>query len=375
LVSLDPNSGAIRALVGGFDFNQSHFNRVLQGTRQPGSSFKPLLYMCALEHGFTPATMINDAPIVIRNEYTGEVWRPENDEGEYEGPISLRRALYRSKNLVSIRILKSLGVDTLINSLERFGFNKKEFPRELALALGAHGLTPMQMATAYASFANGGFKVDPYLISRIENGKGEVVYEAHPKRVCKTCPDKKPETGDEQTASDSGETIAEEEHAPRIIDARIAYIMDSILRDVIDKGTGAAAKSLGRTDLGGKTGTTNGPRDLWFSGYNPNLTTTVWVGIDKNTLLGRREFGSTSALPIWMEFMRTALEGVPNQIARQPDGIVTVRINPQTGKPAQPGDTNAIFEIFATEISAAGATPAGISEELPADETLPEGVL
>lgn len=375
LVSLDPMSGAVRALVGGFDFNQSHFNRVMQGTRQPGSSFKPLIYTCALEHGFTPATMINDAPIVIRNEYTGEIWRPENDEGEFDGPISLRKALYKSKNLVSIRILKSLGVDTVIDSLERFGFNKKEFPRELALALGAHGLTPMQMATAYASFANGGFKVDPYLISKIENGKGEVVFEAHPKRVCKNCPDKKPEPAAEETDTKTGETLIEEQHAPRIIDARVAYIMDSILKDVVDKGTGVSAKALGRTDLAGKTGTTNGPRDTWFSGYNPNLITTVWVGIDKNTPLGKREFGSTAALPIWIDFMRTALEGIPNQIARQPDGIVTVRINPETGKPAQPGDTNAIFEIFPTEISAEGTTPTGITDEAPADETLPEGVL
>lgn len=377
LISLDPMSGAVRALVGGFDFNQSHFNRVLQGARQPGSSFKPLVYTCALENGFTPATMINDAPIVIRNEWTGEIWRPENDDGEFDGPISFRRALYRSKNLVSIRILKSLGVETVINSLERFGFNKKEFPRELALALGAHALTPMQMATAYASFANGGYKIDPHLISRIENGKGEVVFEANPKRVCKTCPDTPPPTDPSIAEADkaSGEAVIEQQHAPRIIDARVAYIMDSILKDVVDKGTGVSAKSLGRTDLAGKTGTTNGPRDLWFSGYNPNLHTTVWVGIDKNTPLGKREFGSTAALPIWIDFMRTALEGIPNQTTRQPDGIVTVRINPETGKPAQPGDTNAIFEIFPTEISAEGSTPAGIAEEAPADETLPEGVL
>jgi penicillin-binding protein 1A len=374
LISLDPMSGAIRALVGGFDFNQSHFNRVLQGARQPGSSFKPLLYTCALENGFTPATMINDAPLVIRNEWTGEIWRPENDNGEFDGPISFRRALYRSRNLVSIRILKSLGVDTVINSLERFGFNKKEFPRELALALGAHALTPMQMATAYASFANGGYKIDPYLISRIENGKGEVVFEANPKRVCKDCPDVSLPTSDE-TDKTTGETIIEQQYAPRIIDARVAYIIDSILKDVIIRGTGSAARSLERTDLAGKTGTTNGPRDLWFSGYNPNLITTVWAGIDKNSLLGKREFGTTVALPIWMDFMRIALEGMPNQIMRQPEGIVTVRINPDTGKPAQPGDTDAIFEIFPTEISAEGATPAGIADEAPADETLPEGVL
>ncbi len=373
LVALDPMSGAVRALVGGFDFNQSHFNRVMQGSRQPGSSFKPLVYTCALEHGFTPATMINDAPIVIRNEYTGVIWRPENDEGEFDGPISFRKALYRSKNLVSIRILKSLGVGTVIDSLERFGFNKKEFPHELALALGAHALTPIQMATAYASFANGGFKVDPHLISRIENGNGEVVFEASPKRVCKTCPEKKPGENLEAVDDSTVQTNADEEHAPRIIDARVAYIMDSILKDVVDKGTGVAAKALKRTDLAGKTGTTNGPRDLWFSGYNPNLITTVWVGIDKNTPLGKREFGSTAALPIWIEFMRTALEGIPNQIVRQPDGIVTVRINPETGKPAQPGDTNAIFEIFPTEISDSG--PIGLEEEKPADETLPDGVI
>jgi len=370
LISLDPLSGAVRALVGGFDFNQSHFNRVTQGARQPGSSFKPLIYTCALENGFTPATMINDAPLVIRNEYTGVIWRPENDEGEYEGPISFRRALYRSKNLVSIRILKSLGVNTVIDSLERFGFNKKEFPHELALALGAHALTPMQMATAYAAFANGGHKVDPYLISRIENGAGEVVFEANPKRVCKTCSDK--ESDSELDALNEPTATNDEQYAPRIIDARVAYIIDSILKDVVNRGTGAAAKALGRTDLAGKTGTTNGPRDLWFSGYNPNLVTTVWVGIDKNTPLGRREFGSTVALPIWIDFMRSALEGMPNQIVRQPNGIVTVRINTETGKPAQPGDLNTAFEIFSSEVSA--VTPSGLGEEIQA-ETLPEGVL
>lgn len=376
LVALDPLNGAIRSLVGGFDFQKSHFNHALQGARQPGSSFKPLLYTAALEHGFTPATIINDAPIVIRNEYTGEIWRPGNDEGEYDGPISLRKALYKSKNLVSIRVLKSVGVQTAIDSLERFGFNKKEFPRELSLALGAHALTPMQMATAYAAFANGGFKIDPYLISRIENGKGEIVFQANPRTVCKTCPDDAFEQSDRSVEKDPAQiSTADGNHAPRIIDARVAYIMDSMLRDVVDKGTAAAAKKLGRTDLAGKTGTTNGPRDTWFVGYNPNIIATVWVGIDRNTLLGQHEFGSTAALPIWMDFMRTALEGVPNQIARQPDGIVTVRINPETGKPAQLGETNSIFEIFPTETSVNSSTAFDISEAPAAEETLPEGVL
>ncbi|HWV15912.1 MAG TPA: penicillin-binding protein 1A [Cellvibrio sp.] len=374
LIALDPMDGSIRSLVGGFDFQKSHFNRVLQGARQPGSSFKPLLYTCAIEHGFTPATIINDAPIVITNPYTGAVWRPENDEGKFEGPTRLRQALYRSVNLVSIRVLRSVGVQTAIDSLERFGFNKDEFPHELSLALGAHALTPMQMATAYAAFANGGFKIDPYLVTRIENGKGEVVYQANPRRVCKTCSDKLTATSD---LPQEGETSnAEAEHrAPRIIDARVAYIMDSMLKDVVDKGTARAAKKLGRNDIAGKTGTTNGPRDTWFAGYNPNLATIVWVGFDKNTPLGRGEFGATAALPIWMDFMRTALEGLPDQIPRQPEGIVTVRINPETGKPAQPGETNAIFEIFSTAASASSSGPIDTLDTPPVEETLPEGVL
>lgn len=373
LIALDPLDGSIRSLVGGFDFQKSHFNRAIQGARQPGSSFKPLLYTCALEHGFTAATVINDAPIVITNPYTGAVWRPENDEGKFEGPTRLRQALYRSVNLVSIRVLRSVGVETAINSLERFGFNKNEFPHELSLALGAHALTPIQMATAYAAFANGGFKVDPYLVSRIENGKGEVVYQASPRRVCKTCTDK---PADPNKLPEEGESAPpEEKYAPRIIDARVAYIMDSMLKDVVDKGTARAAKKLGRTDIAGKTGTTNGPRDTWFSGYNPNIVATVWVGFDKNTPLGRGEFGATAALPIWMDFMRTALEGLPDQIPRQPEGIVTVRINPETGKPAQPGEAGAIFEIFSTEASANSSEPTGISDAPQEEETLPEGVL
>jgi penicillin-binding protein 1A len=391
LVSLDPMDGAVRAMVGGFDFNQSHFNRVTQSARQPGSSFKPLLYACAIEHGFTPATLVNDAPIVIKNDSTGAVWRPENDENTFEGPTRLRVALYRSVNLVSIRVLRSLGVQTFVDSLERFGFNKKEFPRELSLALGAHGVPPIQMATAYSTFANGGFKIEPYIVSRIENGQGEVVFQTNPKRVCKTCPETittaaAPDTSEETTTEPQDEQAPEtqqsragskpdEQHAPRIMDARVAYIMDSMLKDVVNRGTGRAALSLGRHDLAGKTGTTNNARDTWFSGYNPHLETTVWVGFDKNTPLGRNEFGATAALPIWIDFMRTALEGVPDQIHRQPEGIVTVRINPETGKPADPGDPNGIFEIFPTEISASSSGPAGIADEAPAEETLPEGVL
>ena len=373
LVSLDPLDGAIRSLVGGYDFNQSHFNRAIQSERQPGSSFKPFLYTAALENGFTPASIINDAPIVIENTSTGIAWRPENDDGKFLGPMRMRQALYRSRNLVSIRLLRSLGMQTVLDSLVRFGFNTKEFPRDLTLALGTHALTPMQMATAYATFANGGFKISPYLVTRIEDPKGNIVFEAKPKRVCKTC-----ETNETQArfAQDGTELPAipmmdASERAPRIIDERIAYLIDSMLKDVVDKGTARLAKQLGRSDLGGKTGTTNGPRDTWFSGYNPNVVTTVWVGFDQNTLLGRREFGSSAALPIWINFMRAALEGVPDRLPRQPNGIVTVRINPETGKPAQPGDPDAIFEVFLGEDTS--RTSAAGNQQLETEQTnLPE---
>ncbi len=369
LVSLDPLDGAIRSLVGGLDFNQSHYNRATQGARQPGSSFKPLIYTAALENGFTPASIINDAPIVIENTSTGVAWRPENDDGKFTGPMRMRQALYRSRNLVSIRLLRSIGMQTALDSLARFGFNPKEFPRDLTLALGTHALTPLQMATAYTSFANGGFKVDPYLVTRIEDGNGKIVYEARPKRVCKECDNNQQSYAEDGTPLPATPSLDSSQRAPRIIDARIAYLIDSMLRDVIDKGTGRLAKQLGRSDIAGKTGTTNGPRDSWFSGYNPNITTSVWVGFDANTLLGRKEFGSSAALPIWIDFMRTALEGMPDQLSRQPEGIVTVRINSDTGKPAMPGDPDAIFEVFLGEDT--GRTSAA-GNETTEQATLPE---
>lgn len=369
LVSLDPTDGAIRALVGGLDFNQSHYNRATQGLRQPGSSFKPLIYTAALENGFTPASIINDAPIVIENTSTGIAWRPENDDGKFIGPMRMRQALYRSRNLVSIRLLRSIGMQTALDSLARFGFNPKEFPRDLTLALGTHALTPMQMATAYASFANGGFKIDPYLVTRIEDDKGRIVYEARPKRVCKECEFNQLSYADDGSSIPATPSMDNNLRAPRIIDARVAYLIDSMLRDVVDKGTGRLAKQLGRNDIAGKTGTTNGPRDSWFAGYNPNIATSVWVGFDANTLLGRKEFGSSAALPIWIDFMRTALEGVPDQLPRQPEGIVTVRINPDTGKPAMPGDPDAIFEVFLGEDT--GRTSAA-GTETSEQATLPE---
>ncbi len=373
LVALNPENGAIRSLVGGFDFNQSHFNRATQAARQPGSNFKPFIYTAALEQGFTPATIINDAPIVFHDASLEGTWRPVNSGGEFNGPTRLRQALYQSRNLVSIRVLNNIGIPEAIRGMDRYGFDTSQLPRDLSLALGSYALTPLQVATGYAVFANGGYKVDPFLVEKVISVEGEIIHEAAPLTVCRKCADDTPEesTEDErppaeeidtdlaataaasslETAPDGvAATLQEEQRklpqAPKVLDDQVAYIIDSMLRDVVQKGTGKRAKVLKRNDLAGKTGTTNGPRDAWFSGYTGHIVTTTWLGFDQNLLLGNNEFGGSAALPIWINFMRTALKGVPETVRQQPDGLVTVRINPKTGKRAKPGDRNAIFEIF-----------------------------
>ncbi|MCP8900732.1 penicillin-binding protein 1A [Gilvimarinus xylanilyticus] len=357
LISLNPQNGAIISMVGGFDFNQSHFNRVLQAARQPGSSFKPFIYTTALENGYTPATIINDAPIVIEDASLEGTWRPENDGGTFLGPMRMRTALYRSRNLVSIRILRSLGMDTAHQSLARFGFNAAELPRDLSLALGSYEVTPLRLAEAYATFANGGFKVNAYLIDRIETVDGEISFQANPATACTgSCPEqsasqkKEAATLEELLADDTQDTTKDApeaiNRAERILDADTAYIADSMLRDVIARGTGRRARVLERDDIAGKTGTTNGPRDAWFAGYNPDVVTVTWLGFDKNTPLGNNEYGGSAALPIWINYMRAALADKPEQPSKRPDGIVTVRIDPETGKRAGPNDPDAIFEIF-----------------------------
>lgn len=381
LVSLDPRDGAVRSLVGGFDFRQSNFNRALQAARQPGSSFKPFVYTAALENGFTPATIVNDSPIVIEDASLEGAWRPENDGGTFLGPTRLREALYRSRNLVSIRVLRSIGLPALLDTLEKFGFDREALPRNLSLALGSHALTPMDMARGYAIFANGGFRIAPYLVERIEDDRGEALHVARPATVCEDCereqeeeeepvsliadiyasePERAAETGpDERLAPEQPAQLAllnEDEAtleplpiAPRVLGERTAFIIDSMLRDVVARGTGRRARVLDRADLAGKTGTTNGPRDAWFAGYNPDLVTVAWLGFDQNTPLGRGEYGGTAALPIWIDYMRSALAGKPDRPAPQPEGIVTVRIDPENGQRAQPGDPDAIFEIFRAE--------------------------
>jgi penicillin-binding protein 1A len=363
LVSLEPESGAIKALVGGFNFSRSNFNRATQAKRQPGSNFKPFLYAAALENGFTTASIINDAPVVFEDSGLENTWRPENSSGKFYGPTTLRKALYQSRNLVSIRLLRSLGVDRVINYAENFGFDSRDLPRNLSLALGTQSSTPMQVVTAYASLANGGFKVSPYLIARIETIDDEVLFDANPAIACRNCNQPNPladeileellvgeESSDLLPIEQSVEAIAQAINvAPQIADPRTMYLIDSLLMDVVKKGTARKALVLERNDIAGKTGTTNGPTDAWFSGYNPNIVTTTWVGFDQYEMLGKREYGGSAALPIWIDYMRVALAGKPDLPRPQPDGLVSVRIDPTTGALANPNQENAIFEVFLEE--------------------------
>lgn len=352
LVSLHPKNGAILALVGGFDFNLSNFNRASKATRQPGSGFKPFVYAAALEKGFTAASVINDAPIVYMDENLEGYWRPQNDTRRFYGPTRLRVGLTKSRNLVSIRLLQQLGIGSAIEIIERFGFSKSRLPRALSLALGTAQFSPVEIASGYAAFANGGYKVNPHILDRIENSLNQIIYKANPPIACPEC-DLILETNLDPTPKFRNKidkliqiSPSDEPSIPaqKAIEPQTAYIMTSILQDAIQSGTGRKAKLLGRKDLAGKTGTTNNKLDAWYSGFNQSLVTTVWVGFDDPRSL--KEYGSQAALPIWMKFMGTALEDVPETRPEQPRGLVTVKIDPETGLLARPGQSNAMFEIF-----------------------------
>ena len=345
LVSLDPDDGAILSLVGGIGFELSKFNRATQAERQPGSNFKPFLYAAALDAGFTAASIINDAPIVLEDASLEGIWRPENDGGKFYGPTRLRWALTKSRNLVSIRLLRQLGVSRLIDYAGQLGFDTSDFAPDLSLALGTHAMAPLELAAAYAVLANGGYRVEPYLIARVDDSAGETVWAADPVRVCRDC------EGRELSMEEilAGEDANGHRSAGRVMDERVNFILDDMLQDVITRGTGRRALTLKRKDLAGKTGTTNGPMDAWFSGYNRDVVTTTWVGFDAYTPLGRREFGGTAALPIWIDFMREALADSPDRERPVPAGIASVRINPETGRLAGAGDSDAIFEYFREE--------------------------
>lgn len=335
LVSLDPNDGALIALIGGYDFFNSKFNRVTQAQRQAGSGFKAFIYSAALEAGFTPASLINDAPIVFNDPSLEGTWRPENYSGEFFGPTRLRYALTKSRNLVSIRLLRSMGISHALSHAEHFGFDPNALPHNLSLALGSAAVTPLQMATAYAVLANGGYRISQYLIERIEDNQGVAVYRANPARVCENC-ESDPSEGD-----DKEETIA-----PRVISAQNHYLMNSMMQDVIRRGTATKARVLGREDLAGKTGTTNDQKDAWFNGFNRSNVAIAWVGFDSAKPLGRGEVGGTAALPAWIDYMKEALKGVAEKPLVMPPGIVTVRIDPNTGKRARPDQAGSIFEVF-----------------------------
>lgn len=344
LVSLNPKNGAVMSLVGGFDFKLSKFNRATQARRQPGSNFKPIIYSAALERGLTAATIINDAPVVFNDPTLEGVWRPQNDSRRFYGPTRLRVGLTKSRNLVSIRLLKSLGLQSAIEVVERFGIDRHRLPNGLSLALGTVSLTPLEIATSYAVFANGGYKIEPYFIQTVKTLDNDTLYEAKPLTVCDTC---ELTNNFEYFFDESSSVTPEFPEAPTVLSSQTAYIMDSILKDAIQSGTGRKAKQLKRKDIAGKTGTTNQQMDAWYSGYNPSVITTVWVGHDE--LQSLREYGAQAALPIWIDYMGTALEDTQETYLPEPPGIMRVRIDPKTGLLAHPEQTNAIFEIFKEE--------------------------
>ena len=403
LVALDPEDGAVVSLVGGFDYFTNKYNRAVQAQRQPGSGFKPFVYSAALEHGFTPSSIILDAPVLSDSDTDGQPWRLRNSDFTYNGPMRLREALVHSRNPVAIRILQSIGVDTVIEHATKFGFRKEDLPRVESLAIGTQSASPMEMVTGYAVFANGGFKVDSYFIDRIEDANGKVVFEAKPKLACIECeaaqtappavapgggadspseaapapeappaPDKPlhpnpviaaalaavptpaPHIRDVDAPASLRELarvqggrglLAPERLAPRVISPQNAWLMGDILHDVTTRGTAVRSKELGRNDLAGKTGT-NGSRDNWFNGFTRHLVASVWVGFDDEESLGAREEGARTALPIWDNYMREALRGVPEERLERPGGLVDLRVSPTTGVLANPFDPSAINEIF-----------------------------
>ena len=351
LVAVSPYDGAVTALNGGFDYFHNKFNRVIQSRRQPGSGFKPFIYSAALEKGYTAASIINDAPVVFDDPGLENVWRPENYSGKFFGPTRLRVALTNSRNLVSIRLLRDIGPQYAIDYAKYFGFDTSQMYPNLSLALGSGSAAPWDMARAYSSLANGGYRIEPYVIQRIEDANGNIIMQAQPDTVCETCLDNG--VADEDDIAQYGFSPAK-----RIMTPQNNYIMNSLLRDVVRYGTGRKAMSLERNDLAGKTGTTNDQVDAWFNGFQPELVAVSWVGFDTPRTLGRYETGGRAALPMWIDFMRVALKDVPQEPLKQPVDMVTVRIDPKTGLLARPETANAIYETFRKQYVPTELTPA-----------------
>ncbi|HNP62392.1 MAG TPA: PBP1A family penicillin-binding protein [Woeseiaceae bacterium] len=373
VVSIDPYDGAVTALTGGFDYTVSKFNRARQAYRQPGSAFKPFIYSAALEHGNTPATVVLDAPVVISSSELEAIWRPINYSGRFYGPTRIREALVKSMNLVSVRLLLfETGVGNAVRHLEKFGFSDATLIRNGSLALGGGQASPLDMAQAYAILANGGRSIKPYIIDSIFDSTGEPLFRATPAVACNECePDatamqtNEPDSGQPEDteylleqmagvvdtyrpdATTAPELYKDVNVAPQAITPQNAFLIQDMMRDVVIRGTGArAGRELGRRDLSGKTGTSNDRRDAWFGGFNADIAAVVWVGYDDDLPLGPREEGSRTALPIWVDFMRIALQGAPEHQMPMPEGIVTVKIDRETGCPARAGQTNTMFEVF-----------------------------
>ena len=350
LVSLDANNGAVRALVGGYSFAGNKFNRATQARRQPGSSFKPFLYAASFEKGFNPASIVLDAPVVFRDR-RGHMWRPQNDGGGFRGPMRLREALVQSRNLVSVRLLDGIGVPFARTYISQFGFDEAELPPNLSMSLGTASLTPLSVARGYAVFANGGSRVTPWFIDEVKDREGNVVFKENPAVACRGCgqgahgggapasqvvdgfnfgPAAATAAAKPAEAKPKAEVKPADPNAvtaPRAIDERTAYQLVSMMRDVVQRGTGTAAKVLGREDVGGKTGSTNDHRDAWFGGFGAQYATVVWVGRDNFQSLGYREYGGKAALPIWIDYMRVALKDKPVALNDPPDGMVQATLN------------------------------------------------
>ena len=365
LVSLNPHTGAILSLTGGFDYYLSKFNRATQAERQPGSNIKPFIYSAALDNGFTPSSLVSATPIIVEDDLEG-IWRPQNYSKKFFGPTRLRKALSLSLNLVSVRLLRAMGLDTTIEHLAKFGFDPEKMPRSFSLALGSTSVTPLSLASSFAVFANGGFRVTPNLIEKIEDAEGNPV--SLPDPACEDCP---AETGE----SNPAEVELPAQDSERVISPQNIFLTRSIMKQVIATGTGRRAQSLNRSDLAGKTGTTNNFLDAWFSGFSPDVITTVFVGFDEPSHLGRRESGASAALPIWIDFMSRVLPDYPEKPEVIPENITTRFINKETAKTTSPDDPEGFLEYYLVGTEPGDAigqegTDQGASSSEPADESL-----
>ena len=342
LIAVHPGDGAIKAMVGGFDYYLGKFNRATQAVRQMGSNIKPFVYSAALEAGFNGASLVSGAPVVVEDESTEILWRPENYSGKFYGQTRLRKALGLSLNLVSVRLIRGMGTEFSIDHISKFGFDKETLPTGLSLALGSAGATPLKVVSGYSIFANGGYEINPYIIDIVKDRDGKVAMRGQISKVCESC---LAELIDPLSVEDQNKP-PEAQFAKRVISSANVYIMNDMLREVVASGTARKAQSLKRSDLAGKTGTTNDFEDAWFSGFNADLAATVWVGFDKPSDLGQHEAGSKAALPIWIEFMKTALQDIPETSLQSPDNVVVAMVHPETGEAVNSGHPDALREVF-----------------------------